>query len=205
MTIVNDTYTNINIIPKEIINLCLLFYVMRYKFDPKWKNESMILSDNNTKVTMPKSSQRSGSVYCIDTISDGIHEIKFKIISMTGDMCIGIWHGSIDSFGNRYYDPPIDMSWTVWMHKGYDYRITHGITSKANGAYGDAYGQGVKSGDIITMIVDFGSLTLSYNCNDKDLGIAYNIDAGKYKVGVYMDSNSRHDIIGDGVVEILYM
>lgn len=53
-------------------------------------------------------------------------------------------------------------------------------------ALGKEYGVNPKNGSIIEMILDLDNLTLSYIIDGKDYGKAFDIEKGKYRLGLYM-------------------
>merc|ERR1712228_551094 len=171
-------------IPNDIIHLCILFYAALDRFDRQHISSKLTLNEYDQSV---KRNQAGGSanIYFENIVESGRHEWKFKIVrcqNHSGGYMIGLWKVQPN------VAPPLDNFFAMGKEKGYGYSISDGKKSRLfDGCSAEQYGKRCNDGDIVEMIVDFDSLSLSFKVNGKDQGKSHDLyKDDKYRAAVYM-------------------
>ena len=162
-------------------------------FDPNNCHISYKLNTNNKHVTM--NMHKGGQVYLVNIARSGVHKWKFKITNMQKKniyMTIGIWKA------NNKLDTK-ERLWSKAKDKGYGWVINAQRLHNSN----DKWGRLCWTGDIVEMILDLNTGTLSYSVNDMNQGVAFkNIQTTEGLFG-YVAVVSMNNI-GDSIEIISY-
>ena len=163
------------IIPELVTYICLSYYYIGDKWDPKAMSRKIELNDETN--TVKQKDHGSACVYLTNIVESGTHHWKFKII--------------------RYNPGNVGWYTTIGVHivpqnEKDKLECESYISSGGNCAYGFCtstnrvinfdtgmvdnskyYGKLVQTGDIVDMHLDLNKYILRYAANDKDYGIAY--------------------------------
>eukprot|EP01084_Bolivina_argentea_P054290 99606_1 len=175
-------------VPQVIIDLLMDFYG-HFKLHDTWSIRSLHkdLSIRNNTITYCGNHCNYRSAFLSQLNSSGIHIWRFQInnISKNTRHLIGIlkvYKNTKFLNGVRVSDglnlkllPLTNTEFLTKPYSGYGYYTGKGVRSNPNRPYefGSDYGVKCKNGDMITMIVNFDNLTLSYRVNGVDHGIAF--------------------------------
>ena len=170
-------------IPKSIILVMILFYG---DDTDEWDPESMC---KYVKVLDDKTITREiegfyGSSYGKVIIESGVFKWRLKINECKKyGFLLGI---------RRVDDEETKLPIDTWFTKG-GYQCGYGfysraaiLTDKDGYALGKKYGVAPPNGSIIEMVLDLNNLTLSYIINGKDYRKAFDIEKGRYRLGLTM-------------------
>eukprot|EP01084_Bolivina_argentea_P241585 405522_1 len=166
-------------IPMNIIEICIIFYFI----SEEW-NKNLIVNNVNIQNNIITNKLSSWCTsFLSNTYNKGHHQWIFKVKKKIYDIFIGICL-------NHKYDKKLALN--TWIgneaNRSYAFSVTFATVNKFNKLNEwedqDSYGIQCKDNDIISMMVDFDSLTLSYCINNKNYGIAHHIKAGTYVVAV---------------------
>ena len=166
-----------NEIPKEILNICLLFYSNGCdEWDKDYISQDFKRCGDNILI---KTKRSTANAFLKRIMNDGYHEWKFKIpiYNQGSDTLIGIWRIK----DNEQSSPPLDL---FWFSNGHAF----GLHGRLFGD-GNTRNHGLSAcghNTIIHMILDFNNLSLSYNVNGITYGKAFDIKPGKYRAAVYL-------------------
>eukprot|EP01084_Bolivina_argentea_P015851 29700_1 len=155
------------------------------KWDPNAVGPNITININTVTHTGSGGHQ---SAFLSTVISEGIH--VWKIRANTVSSCwnlFGIWKTNSGQ--------PVLHNWfTTVTNNGYAYIMGNARLTKPSspGGFGPKYGVKCKAENVITMRVNFNTLSLSYQVNQKDYGKAFDIDRTTYRAAVstYNTSNS---------------
>ena len=156
-----------------------LFYFSFDEWDRDWTHEAYTIDQKAQ--TIKQTSDGNGSPeFLLQTVNDGIHSWKFKILARVSP----IW--GLTRFGIVINDEKIlskatngGKSFGTISNTAYVWECVY--TSKViqhnnSRRWGKLYGRKCKQGDAISMKLDFVKSTLSFSINDQDQGIAHDID-----------------------------
>ena len=169
-------------IPQAIIVVCILFYGDDTdSWDPKYISKYMELSDR----TLTQVKDGMGSSFGERIIDSGIFKWRLKINECkTYGFMLGIVRIQNDNI------PPKTDKWFTKVSRyqsGYAFHSNLRTLTVPNGsALGPKYGIDPPNGSIIEMRLDLENLKLSYIIDGKDYGKAFDVEQGKYKLGLYM-------------------
>merc|ERR1712228_378981 len=168
-------------IPNEIAQICLLFYAIIDRFDPKCVSSRITLNEETQTVT--QFHYKKASCYLENIVESGRWEWKFQLVrtytSSVRWAMIGI------SKAQKFL--PMDTYFTIGHNQGYGYSTSDGRKTTVIGGYAAApYGKKCVDGDIVEMILDFDELSLSFKVNGIDYGKSHYITHGKYRAAVFM-------------------
>lgn len=155
-------------IPKDVDNLCLLYFYLRSdKWDRECVSDKITIQNENTLIVGSGCHGSGTSSFLTEIVDSFMFEWKFKIERLQGSSSkIGVWN--IDS----------DFS-----PKGL---INRNCFLTGRGGKGlSASDMSLKNGDILTMIIDFDSKKLIYKQNDIEIK-TLDIDDGQYRGVVNM-------------------
>eukprot|EP01083_Nonionella_stella_P126425 382661_1 len=153
-------------------------------FDPMGHTKAFTLSANNMVATTNEAFR--ATAYLSKEVKSGVHRWRFKILSYSNNAIdIGLWKSK--------YGIQLEKAARL-MQKGkgklYMYCVTYAYLSKGDLGDGrhdvDSYGTRCVKGDIIDMILDLNKLELKYVVNDKDYGVAFNVEKTSYKAVLNM-------------------
>ena len=185
-----------NIVPDLVINLCILFYAMADRFDPKCIGPLMKLDEKTQCIT--QTNCNSNSAFLTNIFESGLHHWRFKINKCYKNsfwsQTLGIW--KIKSNDNEFL--PLNHYFTAHPDRTYGFANNCGrLISRQTGlSYeGDDvrdYGIKTNAGDIIDMYCDMNALELRFTINGKDYGKAFDIEPGKYRavINLYDEDDS---------------
>ena len=168
------------IVPSIIDFIVLYLFTVVERFDPQNIGRHHTLNGNT--ITHTGHNWDNSSSFCEKIVDKGKHHWQFKIIK-NGSIVIGMWKCKD---GNP---PKSDYFW--YNNKGYGYCTGNGYTG--HGSSLREYGIKCKADDIVDMFVNFDDLTLRYSVNNKDYGVAWEIENTQYKCAVY--TYSKNDSI----------
>eukprot|EP01083_Nonionella_stella_P157621 511932_1 len=168
-------------------------------FDPQNVGTDMRLTASNTIVTKENDSNYRSVLLSHVINGRNKYHWQFKILCSVGShwnpLIVSSWNPLIGirktSFAFKH-----DTYFTNTTNNGYAYYNCNNkgmITNPSEpGHPGQAYGNLIKTGDVIDMFVDMNALTLSYHHNGSDCGKAFDIDRTEYKAAVtfYSHENS---------------
>ena len=176
-----ETMLQFNIIPPLIYHLCLIFYGINDYFHT-FRQSHYDYIDQDIHRIIKKNNRTDSTIYgkfILKPSSNFIYEYEFKIIENPRFMVIGIdeatckwmkhpfyWKGetinySFDSFGKLFLNG--------------DWRKTK---------YGDEYTQN----DIVTMIIDFKEMKISFGVNDEKYEqISIDSTPVAFRMAIYLD------------------
>ena len=163
-TVFSENNDPFYIIPKLIIRLCLLFwYEAMDEFDPKLCSKNMKISNDKKTVSMKTNGSSScyGSIIIDSTIKNVEYIWKIKNIGDNAAVYIGI-DNSNAKWTEDYFDNQHEKaSYAYGLYLG---KICQWNATKKSGA------PRAKKGDIVTMILKFGTkkATLDIKVNDGD-------------------------------------
>lgn len=169
-------------IPKEICNVCLLFYGYgpdEWDIDQMPTNELKLKQNRVIKLN----NDRVGNAYFKRIAKNGYHEWKFVVAKHNvkdSDTMIGVWRINKDK------DPPT----TIFFNSNDNGYAFHLDGFKHDGYRKFRYGPKCNSeifNTKVKMIMDFDKGSMKFVINDKDCGEAFKIEAGEYKAAVYID------------------
>ena len=169
-----------SVIPSMIKYLCLIYLNSnKDTFDPSNTHKTIKIYGDCIEAD-----RYSTATACLQNVVDsGIHIWKFKCITSEFADVIGITKAMALPKDMRYLDCNGDTC------VGYAFTSEGQMTNiKDVTEWGDKYGDGWKSGDLIEMMVDFTKLQLSLKINDIDCGKVFHIDETKYKAAISVDS-----------------
>ena len=192
----NNVYYNI---PEIVFHGTLLFYNPMDEWDKKYVGKGDTLKGNSITHNTLSHSSSFGSIIASDS---GEYHWKFRLQnigeqSVYWSVVIGIWKVKSND------EPPIHTYFTSSGYKnneltykcGYAYNVNMGTlvdNRGENAKHGGPYGVKCKSGDIVSMTLNFTDLTLKYNVNGKDMGIAFkNIENTKYRAALSMSGKGN--------------
>ena len=160
-------------IPPSIINYCALYaYLIIEQFDATKLPDSVMLSNHacTVKQTKTKEVTTYGMVPILST-SKMIHEWKFLINRFGSSPAIGI-----EQIEGReqprhrhklfYYSVQSDII---------NYAFDNEALKWSQGTLAQSYGSKYNDGDTVEMILNLSNGTLSYEINDKDQGVCFNV------------------------------
>lgn len=163
-------------IPADIMNICVKFYsFFRDEFDqnsigPHHKSNGMIIRHN------PFQDKKSSVSILKNAISDGIYCWKFRMIE-PGAIMIGVCR---EDLCHLVRDKPFAKD-----GKGYALTVTGGANYALDDQNHDTRMKATYL-DIVTMRLDFDTLTIWYRLNDEDPIVVFkNIIRAPYKAAVY--------------------
>eukprot|EP01084_Bolivina_argentea_P139246 244972_1 len=175
-------------IPDVIFTICLIYYHASDQWDPEYISPQHTLIENTVKHSHTNiGGSCLFSCFGNSIVSKGQYHWKFiykrKPSSTAWCINIGIWKVKTRK------KPPTETYFTEngrdSYATGYAYLLNCGhMVSASGGATGQKYGVTCNEGDTIDMFVDFDTLTLKYNVNDKDMGIAHLIENTPYRVAL---------------------
>ena len=169
-------------IPEEIIHICMLFYALIERFDPKCIDSKMIKINEETQSVVKIRGCGQPSAYLTNIVDSGHHKWKFRIVQRTSVMSIGIWRAQANVF-----PPPLDTYFTNGHDRGYAYSLSTGkSTAICGGQSAKKYGVRGKDGDIVEMILDFDESSLSFMVNGIEHGKSHDVTQGKYRAAVHL-------------------
>eukprot|EP01084_Bolivina_argentea_P285394 489396_1 len=120
------------------------------------------------------------SAYLCNVVSEGIHIWKILVNKVSDSWNdIGIWKTKLG-------EPILNNYFVSNKHSGYSYFLSHGKKSipESPGKCGPKYGVACRSCDIITMTLNFDTLTLSFKVNAIDYGKAFDIEKTTYRAAI---------------------
>ena len=168
-------------IPEEIIHICMLFYALVDRFDPKFIDSEILKLYEETQSVLRFSCHGQTNVYLTNIVDSGHHKWTFRIVKRTSLMAIGIWRVQTN------VSPPIKYYFTDGYDDGYAYILSYGKSSAINGGHSDKnYGVKVNDGDMVEMILDFDESSLSFTVNGIDYGKSHDVKLGKYRAEVHI-------------------
>ena len=185
------------VIPNDVINLIFLFYHIYLIAGQSWKhynNWKYKLSNNNMIVTIRSHWTGGPGGVCygasvIPSVDGGVYKWEFKILKRTCSMAIGIDEAryirtDYGSFNDKIGE---SISYALW-HNGRRNKWNHDGIMKA-----DDNSPHFSTNDVIIMILDLSSKTISYKINDGHEQIVFkNIttaDDINYCMGVWIGYN----------------
>ena len=193
-------------IPKVIINEITLYYYDELKYvtwnnDETWKSECIHIKPNNIIEVEP---HRNGSIFLSNEICTGKYIYNFKMNKLTESHN---WQMGIGLYKVKYGDPVIHEWFSQKANACYCFIFAQGIqaleSTKNPGTIEKDYGVPLKTNDMFKLVIDLDECILKYIVNDKDYGIACNIEKTKYKIGVTL--LGLCDIFNDSPVSIQFI
>ena len=123
------------------------------------------------------------SAFCKNIVNEGLCHWKFRIKKRSENsrnwaFVIGIWSTKTTK------EPPRNTYFTKDRSSYAFVADSAKMVNESGGGFGNDYGVKCKEGDIIDMYLDFNNLTLRYCINDKDYGVACNVDNASYRAAV---------------------
>ena len=170
-----NSYYNI---PRIVNHICVAYIYEPERWDENCKPDHFITSDN----TIRNTKDEQGSAFLTMRINKGINRWKLQCNHVPHSYSwhvIGIWK-------TRFINPPTNKLFLTSHKNGYGYVLSGGYLSNPEraGCSGINYGIKCKDNDIIEMIVNFESLTISFKINDEDFGTAFKIENTEYRAAV---------------------
>lgn len=178
------------IIPDLVINLCILFYAIKDRFDPQCIGPHMKLDEENQCIVQ-QSKQSSNSAFLSSIFDSGSYEWKFQINKSYASkdnsgysQTIGIWE--VKSNDDCLKDA-LKTYFTKFSNRTYGFGLPYGsLCSRNTGSPIRDYEHDVpiKEGDIIEMHCDMELWKLRFKINGKDYGKSFDVKPGKYRAAV---------------------
>ena len=178
---------NKTIIPDLVINLCILFYALLDRFDPKCIGPDMKLNEETQCIVQMKTG--SNSAFLSNIFESGSYYWRFKINECESgrdkdpwwSQSIGIWQ--VKSDDTNEVECAMLTYFTEYSNRTYGFANDYGeLIDRRTGCVEDEkYGIQTKTGDIVEMYADMDNLELRFIINDIDYGKAFDIEAGKYR------------------------
>ena len=183
-------------LPEIMQNVCLIYYHIADEWDPKYVGVHHKLTKDRLCIeNISKDDDESSSYGTLIASSPGIYKWKLRLNHVPNlnysywAVIIGIWKTKSSK------EPVLDTSFASITTKktypwswGYAFDAMNGTlvnSSGTNAKTGGEYGKKCKTGDIIEIILDFDKLTLKFNINDQDMGIAHSdIEDTEYRVAL---------------------
>lgn len=173
-----------NTIPKEIFNLCLLFYGYGSdEWDKSLIPEAVMQLKENSII---KTHDGMANAFFKRVAKYGYHEWIFNVPKHDPDDCdimIGIWKLSKHRLRKN---PPTQYIFFNDNGNGYAYHLDG---DKHDGNKTTPYGpkcNGVIYNTKVHMILDLEEKSLKFIINDQDCGKAFDVDPGEYRAAVYI-------------------
>ena len=174
-------------IQDTIINICIAFYWIRYKWWQDFIDGDKFKFEDNIAIKLNLS---HGHIFLDNIMSSDIYKYSFRIIGNNSlrlvDGIIGIVSDNVSSYYAKQHGwgKPFILEDTA-----YAFATSKAIKSGCGSWSMGLYGKICKDGDIVTMIVDLVDMKLIYEINGDNQGIAYyNIKPGIYRTCVYLYS-----------------
>lgn len=193
-----------NAIPDEIVQICLLFYVIFEKWDGNYKDNGMeIMNPSHTicKCKYDKYQSIIGTVTAKRTQQSGlIHRWKLKLLKWSKGYenwhsVIGILNAENPDWNNKCTgiapcNTSVNYFFVGWLQSLKSPRVPKLSNNSLTDYVG--YGEAVNNdNDIVEMILDLKKGTLGYVINGTDYGIARDdVDVnGEYKMFITINGN----------------
>ena len=183
-------------IPDMIKYLCLI-YLNQNKdtFDPNHTHKDIKIDENCIRST--STNYVTVSCYLMNIVKQGIHIWKFKCNNPCTDSEEADMIGIVSNHEpyltlHEYFD-----YYAGGANDAYGFAMDGRLNNPETGVgWGGAYGVECKIGDIIEMRIDFKAETLSYKINEKDYGVAFEIQNEEYRAAITLfDMKSCYTLI----------
>lgn len=182
------------VIPKDIINLIIVYFIEFEEWSLDLKSKDIILSHNNRCVHHNCGYYQDGNTTAWRSIygttictKNKIYKWKLKIIKIDPDSGDGnSWKILVGIVESEKGELKLDKCFNQAQSYGFIGSIA-GL-SRGDDNWGHKFEE---MGDTLTMVLNMRDLTLSYTINGTDYGIAYNINDGKYRLALSI-ADGRH-------------